>query len=183
MSSELLLSVGFIIVILSVLFFDLLVVGRNSHVVKPREALIWTSVWVSLALLFYFILANFGHLLHSIDTREKLLEVTKLYNPDLRFESSGFQDMLREYRMNMGINYVTGFIIEQTLSIDNVFVILILLQGFGVALENYKRVLCFDSFLSSPDQPLCRNLTGFSLFSGHFLSIKVSVCWLPKIMA
>jgi tellurite resistance protein TerC len=141
MSSESLLSGGFIIVILSVLLFDLLVVGRNSHVVKPREALIWTSVWVTLALLFYFILAKFGHLLHSIDTPEKLAEVTRLYNPDLHFVSSGFEDMLREYRMNMGINYLTGFIIEQTLSIDNVFVILILLQGFGVALENYKRVL------------------------------------------
>jgi tellurite resistance protein TerC len=141
MSSESLLSGGFIIVILSVLLFDLLVVGRNSHVVKTREAMIWTSVWVTLALLFYFILSNFGHILHSIDSREKLLEVTRLYNPDLHFVSSGFEDMLKEYRQNMGINYVTGFIIEQTLSIDNVFVILVLLQGFGVALKNYKRVL------------------------------------------
>jgi tellurite resistance protein TerC len=141
MSSEIILSGGFIVVILTVLLFDLLVVGRNSHVVKPREALIWTSVWVSLALLFYFILANFGHLLHDIDTPEKLAEITRLYNPDLHYVSSGFEDMLREYRLNMGINYVTGFIIEQTLSIDNVFVILVLLQGFGVGLENYKRVL------------------------------------------
>jgi tellurite resistance protein TerC len=141
MSSESILLGGFLIVILSVLMFDLLVVGRNSHVVKPGEALIWTSVWVSLALLFYFILSNFGHHLHSIDSREKLLEVARLYNPDLHFESSGFDDMLKEYRRNMGINYVTGFIIEQTLSIDNVFVMLVLLQGFGVALINYKRVL------------------------------------------
>jgi tellurite resistance protein TerC len=141
MSSESLLSGGFIIIILSVLLFDLLVVGRNSHVVKPREALIWTSVWVCLALLFYFILSHFGHLLHSIHTPEKLEEVTKLYNPDLRFVSSVFEEQLREYRLNMGINYVTGYIIEQTLSIDNVFVMLILLQGFGVALKNYKRVL------------------------------------------
>jgi tellurite resistance protein TerC len=141
MSSELLLSGGFLIGILALLLFDLLIVGRNSHVVKPREAMIWSFVWVSLAFLFYFVLAKYGHLLHNIDTPQKLAEVTDKYNPDLRFVSSGFEDMLKEYRLNMGINYLTGLIIEKTLSIDNLFVMLVLLQGFGVGLENYKKVL------------------------------------------
>jgi tellurite resistance protein TerC len=141
MTSEFYLLVCFVIVIICILLFDLLIVGRKSHVVKPREAMIWTSVWVSLALLFYFILSHFGHLLHNINSPEKLAEVTRMYNPDLHFSTSGFENMLKEYRHHMGINYVTGFIIEQTLSIDNVFVMLVLLQGFGVALKNYKRVL------------------------------------------
>jgi tellurite resistance protein TerC len=141
MMSEFYLLAGFVVVVISVLLFDLLVVGRNSHVVKPREAMIWTSVWVSLALLFYLVLANFGHLLHNINSPERLAEITRLYNPELHYSTSGFENMLREYRHHMGINYVTGFIIEQTLSVDNVFVMLILLEGFGVALKNYKRVL------------------------------------------
>jgi tellurite resistance protein TerC len=141
MSGEVLLMAGFITVILAVLLFDLLVVGRHSHVVKPHEALIWTSVWIALALLFYFVLANFGHILHNINTPEKLKLIADKYSPDLHFRTTGFENMLREYRHHMGISYVTGFIIEQTLSIDNVFVMLVLLQGFGVALRNYKRVL------------------------------------------
>jgi hypothetical protein len=44
MSGEALLMAGFIVIILAVLLFDLLFVGRHSHVVKPHEALIWTSV-------------------------------------------------------------------------------------------------------------------------------------------
>lgn len=54
MTNEVLLISGFVVLILSILLFDLLVVGRKSHIVKPREAMIWTSVWVSMALLFYF---------------------------------------------------------------------------------------------------------------------------------
>lgn len=141
MTNEVLLISGFVVLILSILLFDLLVVGRKSHIVKPREAMIWTSVWVSMALLFYFFLANFGHLLHDIQTPEKLREIARMYNPELHFTSTGFEAMLREYRLNMGINYLTGYIIEQTLSIDNVFVMLILLEGFGVAHKNYKKVL------------------------------------------
>lgn len=141
MPSEFYLLAGFVVVVVSVLLFDLLIVGRNSHVVKPREALIWTSIWVTLALLFYIVLANFGHLLHQIDTPEKLAEITRRYNPEFHFSTTGFENMLREYRRQMGINYVTGYIIEQTLSVDNVFVMLVILEGFGVALKNYKRVL------------------------------------------
>ena len=141
MHGETLIMGAFLVVIVAVLLFDLLVVGRNSHVVKTKEALMWTSVWVSLAVLFYFILANFGHLLHDIDTPERLRQISSMYSPDLHYVTNDFQSMLREYRQHMGINYLTGFFIEQTLSIDNVFVILVLLQGFGVQLENYKKVL------------------------------------------
>jgi len=141
MHGETLIMGAFLVVILSVLLFDLLVVGRHSHVVKTKEALMWTSVWVSLAVVFYFVLTSYGHLLHGIDTPERLQLISRMHNPDLHFSSNDFHSMLREYRLNMGINYLTGFFIEQTLSIDNVFVILILLQGFGVPLENYKKVL------------------------------------------
>jgi len=141
MQGETIIMGVFLVVILAVLLFDLLVVGRPTHVVETKEALMWSSVWVSLALVFYFVLAFYGHLLHDIDTREKLLLISGKYSPDLHFISNDFHSMLREYRLNMGINYLTGFFIEQTLSIDNVFVILVLLQGFGVQLENYKKVL------------------------------------------
>jgi len=141
MTTEFFLLAGFVVFILCILMFDLLFVGRHSHVIKAREALLWTTVWVSLALLFYFFLTHFGHLLHGINSQDKLAEIARKFNPELVFASTGFEDMLVEYRQHMGINYLVGYFIEQTLSVDNIFVMLLLLEGFGVAHRNYKRVL------------------------------------------
>jgi tellurite resistance protein TerC len=141
MSTEIMLMGGFLILIIFVLMIDLLVVGRNSHVVSTKEALAWTSVWVSLAMGFYVFLRFYGHLLHGIETPDELAEVVRLYAPELRFSSSDFAGMLGEYRDNMSMSYLAGYFIEQTLSIDNVFVILLVLQGFAVPQKNYKTVL------------------------------------------
>lgn len=141
MHPELLLLTGFGVLILVVLFIDLLVVGRKSHVVSSREAIMWTIVWVSLAFGFYFFLNSYGYLLHGIENKEDLLVVVKKYNPELIFRSADFAGMLKEYCNAMSINYISGYFIEETLSIDNIFVILMILQGFSVPLRNYKTVL------------------------------------------
>jgi tellurite resistance protein TerC len=141
MSTEMMLMGGFLILIIFVLMIDLLVVGRNSHVVSTKEALGWTSVWVALAMGFYVFLRFYGHLLHGIETPEHLAEVVRQYAPELKFTSSDFASMLSEYRNHMSMSYLAGYFIEQTLSIDNVFVILLILQGFAVPQKNYKTVL------------------------------------------
>lgn len=141
MSTEVLLMGGFLVLILFVLMIDLLVVGRNSHIVSTKEALGWTSIWVSLSMGFYVFLYFYGHLLHGIETPEKLSEVALKYAPELKFKYSDFEGMLREYRNHMSMGYLAGYFIEQTLSIDNVFVILMILQGFSVPQKNYKTVL------------------------------------------
>jgi tellurite resistance protein TerC len=132
---------GFLVLIIFVLMIDLLVVGRNSHVVSTKEALSWTSVWVALSLGFYVFLRFYGHLLHGIETPEHLAEVVRQYAPELKFKMSDFEGMLGEYRDHMSMSYLAGYFIEQTLSIDNVFVILMILQGFAVPQKNYKTVL------------------------------------------
>lgn len=141
MSTEVLLMGGFLILIVFVLMIDLLVVGRRSHVVSTKEALGWTSVWVALSLGFYVFLRFYGHLLHGIETPEHLAEVVRQYAPELKFKMSDFEGMLGEYRDHMSMSYLAGYFIEQTLSIDNVFVILMILQGFAVPQKNYKTVL------------------------------------------
>jgi tellurite resistance protein TerC len=120
---------------------DLLVVGRKSHIVSTREALGWTSIWVMLSLGFYVFLRFYGHMLHGIETSDELLAVVNQYAPELKFKTSDFESMLSEYRSNMSMAYLAGYFIEQTLSIDNVFVILMILQGFSVPQKNYKTVL------------------------------------------
>ncbi len=141
MSTELILMGGFLVLIIFVLMIDLLVVGRNSHIVSTKEALIWSSVWFTLSMGFYFFLHYYGHLLHGIYTPEKLSEVVSRYAPELRFRFADFEGMVGEYRNHMAMSYLAGYFIEQTLSIDNVFVILLILQAFTVPLKNYKTVL------------------------------------------
>ena len=140
-SNEVILLAAFIVFIVSVLMIDLLVVGRGSHIVSSKEALGWTTVWVLLAFGFYFFLKYFGHLLHGIDSPESLQLVIHKYAPGLRFHTSDYQGMLAEYRNHMSMNYLSGYFIEETLSIDNVFVILLILKSFSVPFENYKSVL------------------------------------------
>jgi tellurite resistance protein TerC len=120
---------------------DLLVVGRNSHIVSTKEALGWSSIWFALSMGFYVFLKYYGHMLHGIETPAELSEIITKYAPGLKFNSSDFEGMLAEYRNNMSMSYLAGYFIEQTLSIDNVFVILLILQGYSVPQKNYKTVL------------------------------------------
>jgi tellurite resistance protein TerC len=141
MSTEVLLMGGFLLMIMFVLMIDLLVVGRNSHIVSTKEALGWSSVWFALSIGFYVFLKLYGHLLHGIETPAELADIASKYAPALKFRSTDFVGMLTEYRNDMSMSYLTGYFIEQTLSIDNVFVILLILQGFSVPQKNYKTVL------------------------------------------
>ena len=138
---EVILMGAFLLLIILVLMIDLLWVGRNSHIVATKEAFIWSGVWIGLALLFYLFLHQWGHLLHGVQTPEELAEIKHRYAPGLKFHQPDFEGMLSEYRKYMSMTYLSGYFIEKTLSIDNIFVILLILRGFSVPLENYKTVL------------------------------------------
>ncbi len=141
LSGELFYFSIFIVFILGVLVFDLLVVGRKSHVVSFKEASFWSVVWISSALGFYLVLLFFGEKIHGIEDIEKLKEVAQVYAPHLHFESLNFEEALSIYRKNMSIEYLTGYIIEYSLSIDNIFVIIMILSAFSVREKHYKPVL------------------------------------------
>ena len=141
MSSEVFLIGVFLVFIVGILMIDLLLVGRNAHIVSSREALIWSAIWIGTALCFYVFLKYFGHLLHGIETPEELQNITQKYAPALKFEHTDFEGMLQEYRNFMSVSYLSGYFIEETLSVDNVFVMLMILRGFSVPLKNYKKVL------------------------------------------
>jgi len=141
MSTEAISTLVFLLFIMVVLLVDLVLVGRKVHVISAKEAAIWSIIWISLGISFYFFLYHFGHILHGIDSIEKLKEVAGHYNPYLEFKSTVFEEMLLEYKRSQAINYISGYFIEKTLSVDNIFVMLIILQGFSVPLKDYKLVL------------------------------------------
>ena len=112
--------VGFITLILALLALDLGVLNRKAHVIKTREALVWTAFWIFLALVFngviYFMYENhwLGIGLHTGG------------------ESSG---------ADAAMKYFTGYVVEKSLSLDNIFVIAVIFNYFSVPGVFQHRVL------------------------------------------
>ena len=96
--------VGFLVFVLAMLALDLGVFHRKAHKISIREALAWSVVWISLALVF-----NAG--------------VYHWFGPDRALE------------------FLTGYLIEKALSVDNLFVFLVLFSYFAVAPRLQHRVL------------------------------------------
>lgn len=96
--------VVFFAVVLIALFVDIGIVNRKSHVPSRKETIVWSAVWISLALAFnVFIYTQFG------------LQHAKLF--------------------------LTGYLIELSLSVDNLFVILLIFTFFKVPKKFQHRVL------------------------------------------
>ena len=95
---------GFIGCVLVFLALDLGLFHRRAHVVKFREALLWTSTWFCLAMLFALALK-------PLRGKEEALE------------------------------FLTGYLIELSLSMDNVFVIAMLFAYFQIPRQYQHRVL------------------------------------------
>ncbi len=102
--SQTTLWIGFNVFVLLMLALDLGVFHRKSSVIKVKEALIWTCVWVFMAFLFnVFIYYQMG--------QEKAFE------------------------------FFTGYLIEKSLSVDNIFVIILIFSYFNVPSSYQHKVL------------------------------------------
>lgn len=141
MNQEILFLLVFSAAIIGILVFDLTVVGRKKHVISFKESLIWTGVWVSCALLFYIFILHYGERFHGITSMQDLLAIQAKYAQHLSLKVDNFQESLEIYRQNMGMEFLTGYLIEYTLSMDNVFVIMMILSSFAVSQKYYKQVL------------------------------------------
>ncbi len=96
--------IGFLLFVFIMLALDLGVFHRKSHEVKIKEALIWSAVWISMALIF-----NYG--VYVFMGKEKALE------------------------------FLTGYVIEKSLSVDNLFVFIMIFTYFNVEPKYQHRVL------------------------------------------
>lgn len=141
-TSEHLIFTGFLLFIAAILVLDLGIFDRKSHEVKFREALIWTFVWVGFAIGFYFLIIYFGEKIHGIETRDQVLDQIAKYKHTIKIPAN-YTDLqaVTAYRQNLGLEYITGYLIEYMLSVDNVFVMILVFMSFGVQKMYYKRVL------------------------------------------
>ena len=131
----------FMIVILAILLVDLVVIGRNSHTLSFREALGWTLVWVALSLSFYILLRFSGHKLHDFQDIQSIQLNIEKYRHDISIEGLSFTEAIKLYNHNLSLEYLTGYIIEYSLSVDNIFVILMIFLSFNIPTRLYKKVL------------------------------------------
>jgi tellurite resistance protein TerC len=104
--------VGFCSFILVMLAIDLGVFNRKPHEISYRNAAIWSAVWVTLALIFFgFLLGPLGWQLFGDERHQKAFE------------------------------FITGYLIELSLSVDNLFVFLLIFSYFKVPPKYQHRVL------------------------------------------
>jgi tellurite resistance protein TerC len=123
--------IAFLLFIFFLLALDLGVFHRKAHVVSVREALTWTCVWVTLALAFSAFV-YFGY-----EYRWLGLGIT----PDPVDRSAAFPDGRINDGWSAFLKFITGYVVEESLSVDNVFVIAMLFQYFAVPREYQHRVL------------------------------------------
>ncbi|WP_162511819.1 TerC family protein [Dictyobacter aurantiacus] len=96
--------IWFNLFVLVLLALDLGIFHRKSHAVSTKEALIWSAVWISLALAF---------------------------NAGLYFVSGS----------EVALQFLTGYLIEKSLSVDNIFIFVLLFGYFSVPAAYQHRVL------------------------------------------
>jgi len=114
------LWIGFLFLILFLLFLDLGVFNKRDHVIKTKEALLWTLFWIFLSLLFnVFIYFAYENHLFGI-------------GKELGHLMSGEEAALK---------YFTGYVIEKSLSLDNIFVIVMIFSYFHIPTIYQHRVL------------------------------------------
>jgi tellurite resistance protein TerC len=115
---------GFIALVLAFLALDLGVFHRKAHVVKTREALGWSAVWIAMGLLFS-VFVYFGYEHHWMGMGLKPDAVDRQINDG----------------SSAAIKYITGYVVEKSLSVDNIFVIVMIFAASAVPAIYQHRVL------------------------------------------
>lgn len=111
---NLLFWILFLAFVVLMLVLDLGVFNRKTHTVSLRESLGWTLLWVALAAGFAVLLYFHGHRMTGVPS---------------------------EANRQLSLEFVTGYLVEEALSVDNLFVFLLIFASFKVPAELQRKVL------------------------------------------
>lgn len=114
MDTSIWLWLGFNTFVIAMLALDLGVFHRHAHVVSIREASIWSAIWIGLALAFNGVLVAFWG----------------QWFPGSEYTGD-----------QAGLAFFTGYLIEKALSVDNIFVFVMIFSYFAVPPQYQHRVL------------------------------------------
>ncbi len=118
---------GFLAFVLAMLGLDLGVFHRKAHAVSFKESAAWTVVWVSLALAFNVGLYFYAQ--SAFASNPRLLAIP------------GFDPAAAADRV--GLEFLTGFVIEKALAVDNIFVFAVVFSYFSIPAAYQHRVLFY----------------------------------------
>lgn len=121
---------------------DLGLFQRKAHTPSVKEAALWTLLWVSLSLLFNYFLYHFSFSEFSHSPR-------LLAQPNFSADAAAKQ---------VALEFLTGYIVEQSLSVDNLFVFVIIFNYFAIPNPLQHRILFFG-------------ILGAFLFRGLFIAL------------
>ena len=141
MSNEYLFFGSFLLFIVLMLSIDLGLFNKKDHKVTLKEAGVMSFIWVSFALGFYFLLITNGEILHGISNFAQLQEVTTKHLHNITLNPNNYAESLAVYKQNLGLEFITGYVIEYALSVDNIFVMVLIFTAFNVNEKYYHRVL------------------------------------------
>ena len=134
----------FIVVIAFLLFLDLGILHKKDHVVTFKESASWTAVWVTLSLLFFLFLRLQGDIVVDVHDKEQFVAQNELYDHQVTSDDAlSWDENIKHYKRQLSLEYITGYLIELSLSIDNVFVMIMIFLSFGVEKQYYHRVLFY----------------------------------------
>jgi tellurite resistance protein TerC len=150
--------VAFTALVLVLLAADLGLFHRRAHAVGFREALIWTCVWASLALVFCFGLHQYA---------------------SWRFGDGQAKQVALEF--------LTGYIVEESLSLDNMFVFVLIFQHFAIPARHHHRVLfygilgalLFRAVFIALGSALLQYAWAVILFGGFLILTGIRMMWAP----
>ncbi len=115
--------VGFFIAVLVMIGVDMFALNKaGSHKVSVREALGWSAIWISIAMLFNLWL--WWHLKNDLSLSADEAVRTAVAN-------------------QKALEFLTGYLIEKSLAVDNIFVFLMVFAYFKVPAEYQRRILVF----------------------------------------
>jgi tellurite resistance protein TerC len=121
------LYLAFVAGILALLGLDLGLLRREARAMGVRDAVVWCAVWVSLALAFDVALYHYAAWRLPQDPRLAAL-------PGFDPEAAAWQ---------VALEFLTGYVVEYSLSVDNIFVFVLLLRYFAVPARDQHRVLFY----------------------------------------
>ena len=111
----------FMVFVVVMLALDLFVFNKRDHVVGIKEAALQTGLWVGLAMAFAALLYFNADIVHGVE-------------------------MTPEQRHEVAQQFLAGYFLEESLSIDNIFVMIMIFVSFGIKKEYYHRVLFWGIF-------------------------------------
>ncbi|MFN7945120.1 MAG: TerC family protein [Blastocatellia bacterium] len=136
------LYVGFVLFVLLMLVIDLGIFQRHAHAVSFREAAIWSGVWVALSLIFNFALYHYALWQLPRDPRLAAL-------PGFDAAAAAWQ---------VALEFLTGYVVEKSLSVDNIFIFVVIFGYFHIPARYQHRVLFYG-------------ILGALVFRGIFIAI------------